>query len=440
MKIPKKIHEFRLNNGFKLIVKEDHRSPIAIFQLFYKIGSSYEHHGITGVSHALEHMMFRGTHKYDANKFIHQISELGGHQNAHTGHDFTSYYELLPAIYIEDCFRFEADRMRNLLLDKKHFAKEIKVVMEERRLIVDDQPVNITYERFYATSYLFSSYRHPIIGWMNDLENMTIKDLSDWYKRWYAPNNAFAVVVGDVVPKNMFQLAKKYFGNLKVSNIPSLKPQEEVKSLGLRTVVAKAPSETPLMIFGFHTPVIATAKDKWEPLALLLICELLAGDRSSRLQKYLVREKQLLMDANYRYSPFNRMCNVMSISVTPIDKDKLIEVKENVMTEIVKLQKKLVPNKELQLIKTQIIANRVYEADSIEYQAAEIGMLEIVDISWKEIESIYDKLEKITPKQLHTVACKYLTEDNLTLGTLEPLPLKEKNTIKSKQKLRHTFL
>lgn len=440
MRIPKKIHTFHLKNGFKIVIKEDHRSPIAIFQLFYKVGSSYEHNGITGVSHALEHMMFRGTHKYDANKFLHHISEVGGHQNASTGHDFTSYYELLPSMYIEDSFRFEADRMRNLLLDKNHFAKEIKVVMEERRLIVDDQPEHLTYERLYATAYLSSTYRHPIIGWMDDLENMTINDLADWYKKWYAPNNALLVIVGDVVPKKMLQLAKKYFGHLKTSMITPPKPQIELKPLGERTVVVKAPSENAMMIFGFHTPAINSAKVPWEPLALLIICELLAGDRTARLQKHLVREKQLLMDASFRYSPFARMSNILSISVTPLQKDKLQEVKENVLAEIYQLQKQLIPIKELKPLKTQIIAERIYEADSIQYQAAEIGMLEVLGIHWKQIDDIYNMIEKITPKQLQTVACKYLTKDNLTIATLEPLPLLEKPVMKAKQKIKHAFL
>ena len=215
-----KVYASVLKNGMKVLVKQDKRAPIAVLQLWYRVGTSYEHEGITGLSHALEHMMFKGTKTSPSGQFEEILSENGARNNAFTSQDYTAYYEVLAKDRIEVAFKLEADRMRNLVLDADEFKKEIAVVKEERRMRTDDNPVSSMREQFNAVAFMNSPYRAPVIGWMVDLDTMRLEDLRDWYKKWYAPNNATLVVVGDVDPKNIQTLAEKYFANIAKSELP----------------------------------------------------------------------------------------------------------------------------------------------------------------------------------------------------------------------------
>jgi len=185
-----KIHEKTFANGMKVIIKEDHRAPVVISQVWYQVGSAQEHSGITGVSHVLEHMMFKGTEKYPSGTFSSTVAGIGARDNAFTGRDYTAYYQLMGKESLEVSFELESDRMLNLILDEEDFKSEVEVVKEERRLRTDDNPNARVYEQLYSTAFINNPYHHPIIGWMNDLDNLELADLEDWYQRWYTPNNA----------------------------------------------------------------------------------------------------------------------------------------------------------------------------------------------------------------------------------------------------------
>src|SRR4030066_365310 len=194
--------EATLDNGLKIVVKEDHRAPVVVSQIWHKAGASDEPDGLTRISHVLEHMMFKGTSPHKNGEFSRIIAENGGRENAFTGADYTAYFQQLEKSRLAIAFELEADRMRNLVLDDQEVAKEIRVVMEERRLRTDDQPESLAYEHFMATAYTTHTYRNPIIGWMRDLEKLTIEDLRAWYRRWYVPNNATLIVVGGGEPRD----------------------------------------------------------------------------------------------------------------------------------------------------------------------------------------------------------------------------------------------
>ncbi len=248
------VHEYQLDNGLKLIVKEDHRAPVVVSQVWYRVGASYEHDGITGVSHVLEHMMFKGTDKYPAGEFSRIISENGGSENAFTSQDYTAYFQRLEKSRLPVSFELEADRMRNLHLLDEEFQKEIKVVMEERRLRTEDKPTGLTYEQFMASAFVSSSSRIPTIGWMNDLENMQLADLQAWYERWYAPNNAVLVVVGDVEPEAVLKLAQQYFGPLQPETIVPPKPRVEPPQRGKRSITVQGARRGALSHHGLPDP------------------------------------------------------------------------------------------------------------------------------------------------------------------------------------------
>jgi zinc protease len=201
-------HEYQLNNGLKLIVREDHRAPTVAHMVWYRAGSMDEVNGKTGVAHVLEHMMFKGTHKVKTGEFSRLVAAVGGRENAFTSRDYTAYFQQVEKSKLEDVIRLEADRMSNLNFDDAEFLKEIQVVMEERRLRTEDNPSSLLNESLMATAYMSSPYRHPVVGWMNDLQNMKASDARDWYRSWYAPNNATVVIAGDVDAKKYWQWSR----------------------------------------------------------------------------------------------------------------------------------------------------------------------------------------------------------------------------------------
>lgn len=417
------VTEYKLENGLKLVVKEDHRAPVVVSQVWYKVGSSYEHSGITGVSHVLEHMMFKGTKTHPPGEFSRIIAANGGRENAFTSRDYTAYYQQLEKSRLPVSFELEADRMRNLILQEAEFVKEVQVVMEERRLRTEDDPQSITSEHFNASAYLNSPYGHPVIGWMNDLKSLRVADLEQWYNTWYAPNNATVVVVGDVNPEEVLALAKKYFGPLQPSVLPAVKSQVEVEQRGIRRITVKAPAELPYLLMGYKAPVVSTAPQEWEPYALEVLAAVLDGGDSARFAKRLVREKQIATGAGAGYEPYARNETLFIFDGTPAAAHTIAELEAAIRDEIELVRNELSTNEELERIKSQVVASAVYELDSVFYQAMQIGTLETVGLDWRLIDSYVQKIRSVTPEQVQQVARKYLTEDTLTVAVLEPQPL-----------------
>lgn len=418
-------HEYRLANGLKLIVREDHRAPVVVSQVWYKVGSSYENNGATGLSHVLEHMMFKGTRKHGPNQFSRIIAQNGGRENAFTGRDYTAYFQQLEKGRLAVSFELEADRMRNLKLNQEEFAKEVRVVMEERRLRTDDDPEALTYEQFNAAAFHNNPYRIPVIGWMGDLENLRVADLQTWYKTWYAPNNATLVVVGDVQPDAVFKLAKKYFGALKPASLPALKPHSEPEQIGLRRITVKAPAELPYLLMGYPAPVLksVSASDAWEPYALEMLSALLSGGDSARLAKHLVRDQKIAANASAGYNLTARLPDMFMIDGTPARGRTIDELEQALRGEIKRLQDEPVSEAELARIKTQVVANEIYQRDSTFAQAMQIGTLETVGLNWRLMDSYVEKITAVTAQQVQQVARKYLIDDRLTIAVLEPLPI-----------------
>lgn len=418
------VHEYKLDNGLKVLVKQDKRAPIAVVQLWYKVGSSYEHNGLTGLSHVVEHMMFKGTQKHPTGEFNRIIAENGAEDNAFTGQDYTAYYQIIAADRLEVAFELESDRVRNLTLPPAEFKKEVEVVKEERRWRTEDKPTALTREQFEAVAFLNSPYKNPVIGWMPDLDAMKVEDLRAWYERWYAPNNATLVVVGDVEPDKVFELAKKYYGPLKpTDNIPPPKPQTEVEQKGLRTLKVKAPAELPYVMMGYKTPAMVNAKDKWEPYALEVLASILDGGNSSRFAKELVRGKEIAAEASAWYSGFGRLPDLFTLSGMPAKDQKLETVKAALLEQVEKIKAEPVTAAELERVKAQVIAGEIYERDSQQNQANLLGSLETVGLGYKLADEYVDNILAITPQQIQDVAKKYLIEDHLTIAELDPQPI-----------------
>ena len=430
-------HEYSFDNGLKLIVKEDHRAPVLVSQIWYKVGSTYEYDGISGISHALEHMMFKGTEKFPDGAFDRIVSENGGRHNAFTSQDYTGYYQEFEKSRLEVSFQLESDRMRGLLLPEKEFKKEIRVVMEERQLRTEDNPQALTYEQFNAAAFVSSSLRIPVVGWMNDLENMTIDDLSDWYEQWYSPNNATIVVVGDVDPEEVYRLAKKYFASIKSSKIKQPKPRQEIEQTGIRKIVVKAPAELPYFISGYKAPSLLTAKDKSDAYALAVLSAVLDGGNSSRFAKKLIRGSEIAANISTSYRMHSRGETLFHFDGTPAEGKTINDLIDAINAEIALLKTELVSNKELERIKAQVVASEVYQRDSVASQASTIGALESIGLDWRIIDEFVEKITAVTAKDIQRVAKKYLIEDKLTIAELAPQPLDAKQPRRASTHLRH---
>jgi zinc protease len=414
-------HEFQLSNGLKLIVREDHRAPTVAHMVWYRAGSIDEVNGRTGVAHVLEHMMFKGTDKVKSGEFSRLVAAVGGRENAFTSRDYTAYFQQVEKSKLMEVIKLEADRMSNLNFDDAEFLKEIQVVMEERRLRTEDNPSSLLNESLMATAYMSSSYRHPIVGWMNDLESMKAADARDWYRSWYKPNNATVVIAGDVDPKLVLQAVEKYYGVASAKQLPERKPQVEPAQKGMKRVQVKAPADSARLAMAWKVPKLQPAKlDDDEPYALELLSAVLDGYDNARLNRKLIKQERVVNDVGVGYDMISRGPELFLISAS-MAKGKTVEQAEssirNALKEVVD---RGILDSELKRIKVRILSEQIYKRDSIFGQAMEIGSTEMAGFSWREIDRMLEKMQTITPGQVQAVAKKYLVDDGLTIAVLNP--------------------
>ncbi|MEI7430674.1 MAG: pitrilysin family protein [Betaproteobacteria bacterium] len=423
--------EHQLANGLRIIVKEDHRAPTAAHMVWYRAGSIDETNGTTGVAHLLEHMMFKGTPTTGAGEFSRLVAAAGGRDNAFTSKDFTAYFQQVPKQKLEQMMQLEADRMRHLTLDAKEFEQEIKVVMEERRLRTDDQPQALLAEQMGAVAFQAHPYRVPVIGWMNDLESMTVQDARDWYERWYVPNNAFVVIVGDVDHAEVFKLAEQYYGVLAARPLPVRKPQLEPAQVGLRRLTVKAPAELPVVLMAYKVPVIRDVEKDTEPYALEMLSAILDGHDAARFTRSLIREQRLAVSAGVGYDASSRGPGMFYLQGSPSEGKTRAELETGFRAELDRLIKDGVAADELSRARAQLVAGQIYKLDSMFAQAMEIGQLETSGISYKMDKRLIEKLQAVTAEQVQTVAKKYFRDDQLTVAELDPQPLPGKTRARS---------
>jgi len=418
--LPNMVHEKVLKNGLKILVKEDRRAPVMVSQIWYKVGASYEHDGITGLSHVLEHMMFQGTDNLQPGEFSKIIAENGGRENAFTGADYTAYFQTMEASRLEVSLRLEADRMQYLKLQEKEFVKELQVVMEERRMRTEDKPQSQAYEYFKAMAFTSSPYRNPIIGWMQDLDDMKLLDLAAWYKQWYAPNNATLVIVGDVQAATVFKLVEQYFGDIPAVNFKPVKQRVEVAQLGIRRGIVKQTAKVPYLLMGYKVPVLNSIENDDDVYALEVLSGILSGGSSTRLMANLIRGSQIAASVSAGYDMNSRLANLFLFDGVPTQGRSVEALETAVLEQIELLKNEPVSKKELARIKAQVIASSVYEKDSNFYQGMQLGMLETVGIGWQKSTEYVDKVKAVSAENIQYVANKYLIEDHLTVVYMLP--------------------
>lgn len=422
------IFEKTLSNGLKVIVLEDHRAPVLVQQIWYRVGSMDEHTGTTGVAHVLEHMMFKGTKTVPVGEFSKRIAAAGGRENAFTSYDYTAYFQQLHQSKLPLAMQLEADRMHNLRLTDAEFAKEIKVVMEERRMRTDDEPHALLNEKLLAAIYQEHPYQHPIIGWMNDLLAMQGADARDWYRTWYAPNNATLVIAGDVVAADVFKLAQKYYGILPAGKLPARKHYQEPAQVGMKRIVVKAPAELPLLVMAYRAPTLLNPENDDLPYALEILSGVLDGNESARLNKSLVREQQIASSIGVGYENVTRGPSLFTLEGTPSAGKTVADLEVAFRQQIDKIIRDGVSEEELKRVRAQVLSSEVYKRDSVFYQAMQIGQLESIGLGYQALPIMLKKLQSVTAQQVQAAAKMLFNDDSLTIAVLEPQPLSGKST------------
>jgi len=413
------IQDVMLENGLKVLLLENHKSPSVTFQVWYRVGSRNEEDGKSGLSHFLEHMMFKGTPKVGPEEYSRIVAKNGGRSNAFTSADHTVYFATMSREKIGIAVELEADRMANALLDGSYFEPEKKVIMEERRLRTEDNPTAALAEVTGAVAYTVHPYRRPVIGWMGDIEGLSREDLQRHYRRYYVPNNAFIVVAGDFSTPEILSKIRATFGKIpRGPETPKVRV-EEVPQRGERRVALKKEAELPFLLFYYHAP---NFKDP-DSFALDLLSVVLAGGRSSRLYQELVYHKRLALGVDADYEGLSVDPTVFSITAQVMPDKDPAEVERAIDSLVARMRAELISERELEKAKNQVEASFVFGQDSVFGQAMRIGQYESV-AGWQLLNSYLAGIRKVTAADILKVAKQYLDTDRRTVGTL--IPIKEK--------------
>jgi zinc protease len=403
-------------NGLKALVTEDHKSPLVTVQIWYRVGSKDEEAAYAGISHLLEHMMFKGTEKFGPSEYSKLIQKYGGVDNAFTTKDYTMYYSTLSSDRLSLALELEADRMKGLLIDPKETLSERDVVMEERRMRYEDDPQSSLYEEVLATAFRAHSYHWPVIGWMSTIKNITPEALRRHYEAYYSPDNAVIVMAGDVNAEEAFGLVEKHFGGIKPRERKTLPSAAEPGQKGEKRVYLKKEAELPYLLGVYHVPSFPQE----DAYALEVLAGVLSGGKSARLYKSLIYEKKIALSAFADFSGLSEDPFLFYIGGTPAAGHTAQELEAAINGEIEKTKKEPPTEFEIQRTKNQIESSFLMGQDSIFFQGELLGMFEMLG-DWRMKDEYIPGIRKVTADEVARVANKYLLEEGRTTGILIPV-------------------
>jgi len=404
-----------LDNGLRVLLLEDPRSPIVSFQVWYRVGSRDEQRGATGIAHFLEHLMFKGTPTHGPKQFARLVEENGGQDNAFTSQDVTSYFVDIAADKLDLVIDLEADRMQNLLLDPKEIASEREVVIEERRTRTEDDPGGYLGEEVSSIAFKAHPYGVPIIGWMEDIKRITPAEIRAFYKTYYVPNNAIVVAVGAFKAADALEKIRRRFGRIPRGKVPPPVLTVEPPQNGERRVTVKKQAELPIVYLAWHVP---NQRSDDAP-ALEVLSTILAGGRASRLYRDLVYQRQLALEAGGEYSYFSIDPNLFWFWATPMPGQKAETLETELATHMERLKTEPVTDEELARARNQIEASFVFQEDSIHRRAALLARFELIG-GWALKESFIAKIRAVTAADLTRVARAWFAPDKKSVGVLLP--------------------
>ena len=420
--------QFTLSNGMGLIVQPDKRAPTAVHMVWVRVGSMDEVDGRSGLAHALEHMMFKGTATVAPGDFSRKVAALGGQDNAFTNRDYTGYYQQIPSGKLEDVMRLESDRFANNQWPDSEFKKEIEVIKEERRMRTDDNPRASLMEQLNAATWQASPYHRPVIGWMGDLDSMHPDDARAFHKAWYVPENAVVVVAGDVDVDKVRALAEKYYGSIPSRALPERKPRPEPLQKGERRLDYKAPAEQAYVVMSFKVPdlrnLVEPKDSDKDAMALLMLGSVLSGYDGARLDRQLTQGANRVADATFSgASVVNRGPSTFLLGGVPSHGKTAKDVETALRAEVARVASEGVGEAELERVRTQWQASTVYERDSVFGQANDLGSNWVLGLPLDANDKLLALMKTVTAAQVQSVAARYFGDDQMTVATLVPQPL-----------------
>ena len=418
IKFSDRVESYSLSNGLKVVLIEDKRSPSVVNSIWYKVGSSHEASGKTGISHVLEQMMFKGTKTLKPGEFSSIVKKMGGTENAFTSKDYTGYFQKIHTTDLERCIELESDRMKNLRLDENELRSEIEVVKEERRLRTDDNPVSKTFEKIMINAYGMNEYGIPIIGTMQNLGSISKNDLENWYKLHYQPKNAIVIIAGNFNADQVKGYIQKYYGRYE-NNKSSIKPNNKIEFSTKASFDVYDKVSKPIVFLSFKKPKFDKNRIR-ELYALDLFIEIMDGGYSSRLTKNLVDNQKVALDIFLSNDTYNQYPNLIIIGGTPRGKISPEELKLKILEQLSNESINSVTERELVNAKARIKANNIYKFDSVFYQAMQVGMLETKDIGWENLDNYNSIIESISLDEVKESASKYFLNNKVFTAILRP--------------------
>ena len=411
-----------LSNGMRVIAISDMRAPVVLHMVWYGVGSADEPPGKSGISHFLEHLMFKGTETTEPGEFSRTVSKLGGDDNAFTSYDYTGYFQRVAASRLGLVMAMEADRMVNLTLDPDHFLSERQVILEERLSRVDSNPRSILREQAVNAMYMAHPYRIPVIGWEHEIAALTPEDAIDFYKKWYAPNNATLVVAGGIAAEEVIRLAEIHYGPLEARDLPKRDWVKEPPHSAPRMVLLEDPRVgQPSWSRSYLAPSYVYGATE-HAYALQLLTEILGGGTTSRLYRSLVVDSKVAVSAGSWYGADGLGPSSFGVYGSPADGKTVEDVAAAIDAELAGLIEKGVTPDELLSAKRRLQASAIFARDSVTAPARILGSAVMSGRSIEEVEAWPENISAVTAEQVREAAEAILIMRQSVTSILRPKP------------------
>ena len=418
---PPDTHQFSLDNGLNVLVRQDDRAPVAVVMIWYRVGSIDEPQGVTGMSHMLEHMLFKNTKHLQPGDFSSLVARFGGRSNAFTSYDFTAYFQQYEASRLPLALELEAERMANLRIDDDEFAREVQVVLEERSQRTDDNPNALAWERFTGITRPGTGYAHPIIGWRHEIEQYQPEQAMDWYRRWYSPGNATLVIVGDVNLDELREQVETFFGPIPARPVPARPDPVSLPDQGERRLDLKLPVQVPVLYKAWNVPSLSTAEDRRDYYALHMLAGVLDGGMSARVERNLVRGQRVAASAGANYQGMARGDGLFVFSGSAAPGHSLDDLEAAFEAELEALRNEPPSEEEMNRVRARVLAGQIYAQDSLFGQAMELGQLAMLGEDPDLGRRFADELAKISAEDVQAMARRWLTPARSASTRVQPL-------------------
>lgn len=414
---------FTLDNGMQVVVVTNRRAPVVSHHVWYRVGSADSPYGKSGLAHFLEHLMFKGTDNLESGEFSREVARNGGNENAFTGADYTGYFQTIAKDRLELVMRMEADRMTHLVLAEDEVRPERDVVLEERSQRTDNDPGARLSEQLNAAQYLNHPYRLPVIGWRHEIESFTREDALDFYRDWYAPNNAILIVAGDIDAAELRPLAEKYYGVIPARDVPPRVRLQEPPQEAPRTVALSDPRvQQPSWIRSYLAPSFSKGASE-HAYALEVLAEVFGGTSTSRLYRSLVIEQKLATSAGSYYRGTALDLTTFRIYASPRPGVTLDQLEAAVEAELQRLSDEPITDEEVARAATRMVAEAVYARDSLSTAVRTFGAALATGRTVADVEAWPERIAAVTAAAVNQAAAQVFQPERSATGRLSPAPM-----------------